>query len=57
MSMGIEMLTGVFLFVCLIAFLLMAAHVSRKNRQDMEKKLSEFKLRRDEVRREMRSRL
>ncbi|WP_285201335.1 hypothetical protein [Klebsiella pneumoniae] len=57
MSMGIEMLTGIFLFVCLIAFLLIAAHVSRKNRQDMEKKLSEFKSRRDEVRREMRSRL
>ncbi|HHR0842554.1 TPA: hypothetical protein ACS28R_000505 [Klebsiella aerogenes] len=57
MTMGIEMLTGVFLFVCLIAFLLIAAHVSRKNSQDMEKKLSEFKLRRDEVRREMRSRL
>ncbi|HIE9847157.1 TPA: hypothetical protein ACXRYE_001309 [Klebsiella quasipneumoniae subsp. quasipneumoniae] len=55
--MSIEMLTGVFLFVCLIAFLLIAAHVSRKNRQDMEKRLLEFKLRRDEVRREMRSRL
>lgn len=57
MNMGIEMLTGIFLFVCLIAILLVVAHVSRKNRQDMEKRLSEFKLRRDEVRREMRSRL
>ena len=57
MSMEIEMLTGVFLFVCLLPFLLIAAYVSRKNRQEMEKKLLEFKLRRDEVRREMRSRL
>lgn len=56
MDMKIEILSGLVLFVLLAVYLIIVAIISRNDNKKMEKRLSEFSVRREEVRRELRNR-
>ncbi|HBS7470262.1 TPA: hypothetical protein MAQ80_004683 [Klebsiella pneumoniae] len=56
MDMKIEILSGLILFVLLAVYLIIVAIISRNENKKMEKRLSEFRVRREEVRRELRNR-
>ncbi|ENT8515598.1 hypothetical protein ACKGJF_003010 [Raoultella ornithinolytica] len=56
MDMKIEILSGLVLFVLLAVYLIIVAIISRNDNKKMEKRLSEFRVRREEVRREFRNR-
>ncbi|HFP9222644.1 TPA: hypothetical protein ACTXAA_003038 [Raoultella planticola] len=56
MDMKIEILSGLVLFVLLAVYLIIVAIISRNENKKMEKRLSEFRVRREEVRRELRNR-
>ncbi|HCQ7784192.1 TPA: hypothetical protein OL836_004508 [Klebsiella pneumoniae] len=56
MDMKIEILSGLVLFVLLAVYLIIVAIISRNDNKKMEKRLSEFRVRREEVRRELRNR-
>ncbi|UNE90676.1 hypothetical protein LRM33_15625 [Klebsiella pneumoniae] len=56
MDMKIEILSGLVLFVLLAVYLIIVAIISRNENKKMEKRLSEFSVRREEVRRELRNR-
>ncbi|WP_159236377.1 hypothetical protein [Raoultella terrigena] len=56
MDMKIEILSGLVLFVLLAVYLIIVAIISRNENKKMEKRLSEFRVRREEVRRELHNR-
>lgn len=56
MDMKIEILSGLVLFVLLAVYLIIVAIISRNDNKKVEKRLSEFRVRREEVRREFRNR-
>ncbi|HGY1287003.1 TPA: hypothetical protein ACNUZJ_001685 [Raoultella ornithinolytica] len=56
MDMKIEILSGLVLFVLLAVYLIIVVIISRNENKKMEKRLSEFRVRREEVRRELRNR-
>ena len=56
MDMKIEILSGLVLFVLLAVYLIIVAIISRNENKKMEKHLSEFRVRREDVRLELRNR-
>ncbi|MEL0552931.1 hypothetical protein [Raoultella lignicola] len=54
--MEIEMLTGILLFVFLAVFLIIVVVIYRNEAKKMEKRITEFRARREELRREFRNR-
>ncbi|MEX0518324.1 hypothetical protein AB3X26_17350 [Raoultella planticola] len=56
MNMETEIITGFLLFILLAVFLIIAAVISRNENKKVEKRLSEFRARREKVRRELHNR-
>lgn len=54
--METEIITGFLLFILLAVFLIIAAVISRNENKKVEKRLSEFRARREKVRRESHNR-
>ncbi|HBZ7973509.1 TPA: hypothetical protein MM101_000260 [Klebsiella pneumoniae] len=50
------MITGFLLFILLAVYLIIVAVIYRNENKKMEKRFSEFRVRREEVRRELRNR-